>query len=114
MALRSWISARSTSSAIDSIDAQSIGTPSSTATASSAMSPSLVATSHPLHQPEQCTLCSLACRIGRRLPECFRKFRVGAADLDTGDDGLSILRRQPLERALVALHGFPSDRLLER
>src|SRR4029077_13186647 len=112
--LSSASSGRLASSARDSAAAQSIGVPSSTAPARSGTSPSLTATFHFLRQPHERPLSRLACRVGRGLAKCLGQLLVAAAHLDPGNDGLLLLRLQPLERALVAVHRLVPNRLLER
>ena len=102
------------SSALDSAAAQSIGLPSRTAPARSGTSPLLTATFHFLRQPHERPLSRFARGVGRRLAKCFGELLVAVAHLDPGNDGLPLLRLQPLERALVPIHRLVPNRLLER
>ena len=64
--------------------------------------------------PQEGPLSRLTCGVGRRLAKRLGQLLVAVAHLDPGNDGLPLLRLQPLERALVAVHRFVPNRLLER
>src|SRR2546426_10902904 len=104
---------RSGSEPLDSTDAQSTALPSRIAPAAST-SGSWSGTPHLLGEAHERPLRGLACRISRRLAEHLRHFVVAVPHFQPGDDRLTLLRLEAVERPVVALQALPSDGLFER
>src|SRR4029453_9917955 len=104
---------RARPSALDSAAAQSMGVPSSIASARSSTSCSLGRTFHLLGQADECPVRRLARSVWGRFAQHLRKLLVGVAHLDLRNDGFTLLRRQPLKRPLVPFNPLTTDRLFE-